>query len=69
MREMNEQLQLLQPTTGSSSSRGGADVDELTQYDRMQANLEYRQEEHGIGQYGEDYTDGDYYGEDDADEY
>jgi hypothetical protein len=41
---------------------------ELDQYDHIQANLESRQEAYGIEQFGEDYTDGDYYGEDDADE-
>lgn len=60
--EKNQNIQLLEITTS-------LDVGELDQYDHIQANLESRQEAYGIEQFGEDYTDGDYYGEDDADEY
>jgi hypothetical protein len=80
--EKNQNIQLLEITTSldvvrdrrsqqlTTDSTEGAysSLGELDQYDHIQANLESRQEAYGIEQFGEDYTDGDYYGEDDADE-
>ena len=76
MLELQEQLQLLQPTTsafGTSTSTTTAtamedmDADELAQYEQAQADTEYHREEHNISHLGDDYTDGNYYGDDDDD--
>jgi hypothetical protein len=80
MMELQEQLQLLQPTTAAAAATASAagpseepttdmDADELARYERAQVDAEYNQEEHNIFQYGEDYTDGNYYGDDDEDEF
>lgn len=81
MLELQEQLQLLQPTTsafgttafGTSTNAVNAptedmDADELARYEQAQADTEYHREEHNISHLGDDYTDGNYYGDDDDDD-
>jgi hypothetical protein len=44
-------------------------IDEINTDDTDDVNDEYEEEEFGIGGLGEDYMDGDYYGEDDRDDF